>query len=114
MQKIDGDAIDNLAVAIVEKTKEDYIKGSLILIKKFARPMDILEDFQPAKILIEKSSPGSKESYLRRVYWYKNAKRFVTEDPYSFFADSEEVLRTWSKEAWHIYKNKFSQKIQPL
>lgn len=94
------DFLGNVQVGIVELAKADYIKGALVLIRRFRKPMDIIENDPSAQIRIQKSRPGAKSAHDRHIYWYKDAKRFVLEDPYSMFEDSEIVLKAWNKEAW--------------
>lgn len=102
------DAITELAVSMIDLAKEDYIKGALILIKRFAKPMELVVDDPRAKMIIEKSRPGSKSGAERRIYWYKDSLRFIKDDPYGMFQEPEEVIKTWNDEAWRVYHNKIS------
>lgn len=103
------DAITEIAIAMVEQAKDDYIRGALVLIKRFARPMDILVNYTPAQLMIERSRPGSDAAADRKVYWYKDALRFLREDPYGMFSDSEEIVKAWNEEAWGVYHKKFAK-----
>lgn len=99
------DALTNLKINIVEQARKDYIKGALVLIRKYKMPMYYIADDPDAKIFIQKSCPGSKLTTNKLVFWYKDAKRFVTEDPFVLFADPTEVINHWDREAWAIYKS---------
>lgn len=102
------DALTELAIAMVNLAKDDYVKGALILIKKYAKPMELIIKDPHAVTFIEKSRPGSSSSLERKVYWYKDATRFINNDPYGIFGDPSEVIRNWNKEAWRIYRNKMA------
>lgn len=102
------EAMVELAVSMIELAKEDYIKGAFVLIKKFARPMDLIVEYPPARHMIDRSRPGSKSGADRAVFWYKDALRFIKEDPYGLFSDPKQVIRTWNEEAWKMYRKKFA------
>lgn len=98
------DAFSNVQVGIVEQAKKDYIKGALVLIRRFRMPMNMIENDPSAQIRIQKSRPGARSAHDRHIYWYKDARRFVLEDPYSMFEDSEIVLKAWNKEAEDMFR----------
>ena len=103
------DAITEIAIAMVDLAKDDYIRGALVLIKKFARPMDLVVKHAPAKQMIERSRPGASTAAERKVYWYKDALRFLNEDPYGLFQDVNEIVKAWDEEAWGVYHKKFAK-----
>ena len=105
-EQFNEDGLNELRIEIIKMAKEDYIKGALVLIRKFKRPMDMILEHETARDIILKARPGAKDATTRRIYWYKDAKRFVEEDPYEMFADPEIVIKTWNKMAWNKYKGK--------
>ena len=94
---IDEGGVENIACALVDNAKKDFIRGGKIvygLLKRIPTHSELYK------------IPGAKSLWTDRdVRWMYDAWRFVSEDPYQFFGDvgEEIIIKTWSEEAIKEY-----------
>lgn len=88
---VDGDGVENVAVGIVRQTKKDFIKGARIL-------YGILHRIPTQKELLADQNHATLTN-MESVRWMYDAWRFVIEDPYQFFGDTDAVINAWKDDA---------------
>ena len=103
-KEMEEDILCNIQFGIVEQARKDYIKGAKVLISIFKEPMEKLLYNTKAKDMILKARPGHKIAAVRHIYWYKDAKRFVEQDPYEMFNNNQEMIfKAWNQMAMEEY-----------
>ena len=98
MKTVHEDGVENIACALVDQARKDFIKGGKTLyakLKAIPSYSELVADY-PSHISLSNNAD---------VRWMYDAWRFVRDDPYQFFGDVGEdvIIATWKEMAIEEY-----------